>query len=405
MPEPQPARHIHLDAVGGVAGDMFVAALLDAFPSLAEQVLAEIDGTLPTGLPRPRLEIGASHGLRVQRLVCEPYGLSTGPVPTGAYPELRRILAQAGLAPATKGHALAILQVLAEAEARVHGLPIEAVHFHELADWDSLLDVVAAGSIAGRLEGASWSVSDLPLGSGTVSTQHGHLPVPAPATLAILEGFAWRDDGIGGERVTPTGAAILRHLLPDGGPRRRPTGRLAAIGAGAGTRELPGLPNLLRVLELDLEPAPARSEDVAVLEFEVDDMSGEEIGVGLDLLRVAPGVLDASVSLRVGKKGRPMHGFRVLARPETVEAVERLCFAETSTLGVRRRLEQRTVLPRRMEEVMLDGAPALHVKLAARPDGELTAKAECDDIATLPGLAARRHRRATAERKALEEER
>jgi uncharacterized protein len=121
---------------------------------------------------------------------------------------------------------------------------------------------------------------------------------------------------------------------------------------------------------LVLEPAPAGSDDVAVLEFEVDDMSGEEIGVGLDLLRAAPGVLDASVDLRLGKKGRPMQGFRLLARPETVEAVERLCFAETSTLGVRRRLEQRTVLPRRAEGVTLDGTAGPRVKLAARPDGE-----------------------------------
>jgi hypothetical protein len=238
MAEPLPARHVHLDAVGGIAGDMFVAALLDAFPALAEQVLAEIDRVLPAGLSRPRLEIGASQGLRVRRLVSEPYPAGAGPVPTGAYPELRRVLAQAELAPATTRHGLAILHVLAEAEARVHGVPIEAVHFHELADWDAVLDVVAAGSIAGRLEDATWSVSDLPLGSDTVPTQHGRLPVPAPATLAILEGFAWRDDGIGGERVTPTGAAILRHLLPGGGPSRRAAGLaepLARARARAGS--------------------------------------------------------------------------------------------------------------------------------------------------------------------------
>jgi uncharacterized protein (TIGR00299 family) protein len=391
------ARHIHLDAVGGIAGDMFVAAMLDALPELAASVLAELDRVLPAGLPRPRLEVGTSGGLKVRRLLAEPG--QGAPVPTGAYPDLARLIAAADLAPATVRHALAILRVIAAAEAEVHGVPIEAVHFHELADWDSVLDVVAAGSIAGRLEGATWSVSDLPLGGGTVMTQHGRLPVPAPATLAILAGFAWRDDGIGGERVTPTGAAILRHLVPGGAPARHTAGRLAASGAGAGTRELPGLPNLLRVLVF--MPTSAESEVVAVLELEVDDMTGEEIGVSLDVLRAIPGVLDASVGLRLGKKGRPLHDVRILALPEAADAAERACFAETTTLGVRRRLEQRAVLPRRMEQVMLDDA-TLRVKLAERPEGGATAKAESDDVAGLGGLAARRRRRAEAERRALE---
>ena len=115
---------------------------------------------------------------------------------------------------ATREHALALLALLGEAEAHVHGIPVDDVHFHELADWDSLLDLVAAGCIAARLEGARWTASALPLGGGTVRTAHGLLPVPAPATSYLLTGYPWRDDGIGGERVTPTGAAILRHLVP-----------------------------------------------------------------------------------------------------------------------------------------------------------------------------------------------
>ncbi|MEK0085828.1 LarC family nickel insertion protein [Benzoatithermus flavus] len=395
MAEPVP-RHIHLDAVGGIAGDMFVAAMLDALPELTAPVMAELDRILPVALPRPRLETGTSGGIRVRRLRWEKD--QGAAVPTGAWPDLARLIGAVGLAPATVRHALAILEVIAAAEAEVHGVPLEEVHFHELADWDSVLDVVAAGSIVGRLEGAVWSVSDLPLGSGTVATRHGRLPVPAPATLAILEGFAWRDDGIGGERVTPTGAAILRHLVPGGSPMRRPTGRLVATGLGAGTRELPGLPNLLRALVL--APAGAGSDVVAVLEFEVDDMTGEEIGMALDGLRAVGGVLDASVGSRFGKKGRPLHGFRVLVRPEAVDAALAACFAETTTLGVRRRLEVRAVLARRTADVALEDA-TLRVKLADRPDGSTTAKAESDDAGGLPGLAARRRRRAEAERRAL----
>lgn len=387
------ARHIHLDAVGGIAGDMFVAAMVAALPELEAPVMAAIDSALPPGLPRPRLEAGESGGMRALRLRWQ--GEIGAPVASGAYPELCRLIEGAGLGAATTRHALAILGVLARAEAAAHGVPVEAVHFHELADWDSVLDVVAAGCIAGRLEGATWSVSGLPLGSGTVVTQHGRLPVPAPATLAILEGFAWRDDGIGGERVTPTGAAILRHLLPDGG-QPVPPGQLLGSGVGAGTRELPGLPNVLRALVL--ATGDAGSDVVAVLAFEVDDMTGEEIGLALERLAAVPGVLDVSVGQRLGKKGRPLHGFRVLARPEAAAAAEAACFAETTTLGVRRRLEGRAVLRRRMAE-----AGAVRVKLAERPGGELTAKAESDDVAGLGGLAARRRRRVEAEGRALRE--
>ena len=147
----------------------------------------------------------------------------------------------------TREHALSLLALLADAEAQVHGIPVDEVHFHELADWDSLLDVVAAGCIAGWLAGARWTATSLPLGGGTVRTAHGVLPVPAPATSRLLTGYPWHDDGIAGERVTPTGAAILRHLVPAAAcAARRDAGRLLFAGCGAGTRTLPGVPNILR---------------------------------------------------------------------------------------------------------------------------------------------------------------
>jgi len=163
------------------------------------------------------------------------------------------------------------------------------VQFHEIADWDSLMDVVAAGSLAAALEKATFSVSELPRGSGLVRTRHGLLPVPAPATAALLVGFRWRDDGIGGERVTPTGAAVLRHLVGLQFAERRPApGRLAAIGTGAGTRDLPGMPNVLRVLVLEANEI-VEAVAVAILSFDIDDMTGEEIGVATTRLRPLPG--------------------------------------------------------------------------------------------------------------------
>ncbi len=229
------------------------------------------------------------------------------------------------------------------------------MHFHEIADWDSLLDVVAAGSIATALSGARWTVSPLPRGGGMVNTRHGLLPVPAPATISLLIGFMWRTDGVDGERVTPTGAAILRHLIGPGGSGDALSGRLTSVGIGAGTRTLPGIPNVLRALVFDDAPALAPREQVAIVTFEIDDMTGEEVAVAADRLRAVEGVLDLTISQVQGKKGRGMQSFRLLVRPDrTSEVVER-CFLETSTIGLRIREEQRACLPRHLATIESNG--------------------------------------------------
>ena len=152
------------------------------------------------------------------------------------------------------------------------------------------------------------------------------------------------------------------------------------MGAGAGMREIEGLPNVLRALVLDRESArDASLREVAVLSFDVDDMTGEEIAVSADRLRAAPGVLDLTIGMRLGKKGRPVHDFRLLARIEAVEAVAARCLTETSTLGLRWRVESREVLPR-SEGVTPTPAGDVRVKRAVRPDGEISAKAEDDDV-------------------------
>lgn len=423
-------RRIHLDAVGGVAGDMFVAALLDAFPDLRERVMHDAHAVLPEGVGAPVLSEGESGAVRALR-----FGLAAGdgtasaahgpshshahvhshghghhqhhgdinvaadvekpaknmPSHAGTYPDMRARIANASLHPGTAAHAGAILAIIARAEAAIHRVAIEDVHFHEIADWDSLLDVVAAGSLAAALDGAEWTVSPLPLGGGLVKTQHGLLPVPAPATAAILEGFDWRDDGVAGERVTPTGAAILRHLARPGRPAG---GRLAASGTGTGTRTLPGLPNVLRALVFEAAPADAYDSDtVAAIAFEVDDMTGEEIGTAAERLRAVPGVLDVSLGQLFGKKGRPATSFRLLARPESTDAVARACFEQTSTIGLRLTEEHRLTLARAAGE-----AAGVPVKRVARPGGA-TVKAESDAL-TGATLAERRAAKRRAERAA-----
>ena len=227
--------HIHLDAVGGIAGDMFVAALLDAFPDLRPRVLADARAVLPAGCEGQVRETrsGILRGLGFG-LVGEPSDHCRG---AGGFLDMVGRIRSAALGDGSAEQAVAILTLIAEVEAAIHQVPIEDVHFHEIADWDSLLDVVAAGSIAAALPGARWTVSPLPRGGGLVKTQHGLLPVPAPATAALLTGFAWRDDGVEGERVTPTGAAILRHLVgPNGAVHPQRAGWFRSVRARAQER-------------------------------------------------------------------------------------------------------------------------------------------------------------------------
>jgi hypothetical protein len=421
---PVGALAIQLDPVGGIAGDMFVAAMVDALPWLRAPVEAALAAIKPASAPPAAFRETANGGLRALS-----FGLASSPAADAAthvhgnadahrihgsgdaephrrhahgstYAAIRDELAHAPLDAAVRRHALALLDLLADAEARVHGIARESVHFHELADWDSRMDVVAAGAIAAALEVAQWTASAPPRGGGTIRTAHGVLPVPGPATARLLEGYPWRDDGIGGERVTPTGAAILRHLVPaDACDAASASGRLLAQGFGAGTRTLPGVPNVLRVLVFERSEV-VDDERVALVEFDVDDMTGEELALAADRLRAVEGAIDVSVGTRAGKKGRIVADFRVLARVGAANAVADACFAETSTLGLRLREERRRVLSRR--EIDVDaGGTSLRVKVATRPDGTTTAKAAHDDVAATPGLAARRRARAGAEERAI----
>ena len=395
MTGPARAVHIHLDPVGGVAGDMFLAAVIDARPDLAEGALAAM---ADAGLPaqgRPSFTEGTGHGLRGRRFTLAHLPPRRDP----RYMAIRAALEASALDPAVKARALDIYRLLAEAEANVHRTPIEQVHFHELAAWDTLADVTGAAYVIEQLSPAGWSLSPLPLGAGRVKTAHGTLPVPAPATARLLEGFEVHDDGLPGERVTPTGAAVLRHLAPG---KRMPSAphRLRGQGFGFGTRKLPGTPNCLRLLVLEpdageLAPSP-QQQDIAVIAFEVDDQTPEDLAIGLDNLRAADGVLDVMQAPMFGKSNRMTTHVQVLCRPDAVEQVTTACFSETTTLGLRVQRVTRAVLEREQRP----GKP--DVKVATRPGGLRTAKAEAAGLTDVPGgHAARRAVARTAERKAL----
>ena len=390
-------RHVHLDPLGGLAGDMFLAALLDAHPELAEETFAAMRAA---GLPdswRTQLVRHDDGVLTGHRVVIEAPAVEPGQPPSH-FADIRAGLEAAPLPAAVRERAIAIFTELAQAEGAVHGVPVEEVHFHELADWDSVADIVGAASVIAALAPVSWSAGALPIGGGRVMTRHGPLPVPAPATARLLKGFAMHDDGIAGERVTPTGAAILRHLRPE---QRLPPGawRLCATGNGFGTRRLPGISNVLRAVTYHDDEGWRQDERVAVLAFEVDDQSPEELAVGLEALRAAEGVLDVVQLPAFGKKGRLAAQVQVLARPERLDAVIERCFVETTTIGLRWRIEARAVLAR---EVVTVAAPdgEVGVKVVRRPGGLRSAKAEIDQVSG-DNHTARTRRRRAAEARAL----
>ena len=397
--------HLHLDAVGGVAGDMFIAALCAAFPERRPDLLLALQHAgLPPDVHCRLFEHrdDALTGLRFD--VHDPHAEAHRHAHAHglhhahderAFADIRARLLASGLEPETKQRAVAIFTLLAEVEGEIHGVPTERVSFHELGGYDSIADIVGAAALIAAFPGARWSVSALPLGRGRVKTAHGALPVPSPAAARLLQGFAFIDDGLDGERVTPTGAAILKHLGAHQ-PLPRSVERLARSGHGFGTRTFPGLSNVLRVLAFEQQLAPVDDERVAVIVFEVDDQPAEDLAIALDHLRAHPGVLDVLQIPAFGKKGRMTVQVQILAAPQAAEAVFEACFSETTTLGLRWQMVERRVLARRQATVHLPER-SVRVKLAQRPD-VLTAKAESDDLLSVSGgRSARERTRRSAE--------
>ena len=419
--------HIHIDPLGGMAGDMFVAALLHAFPEHGPGVLASVQAAsrrAPVACRTLRHNDGVLDGLRFE--VDAPVaGGTSNRAHSHAnadlahrhsqahshaamdvhrpWADIRRDLRDADLDDAVRDGALAIFTRLAEAEARVHGIAVDLVAFHEVGAWDSIADIVAAAHLVAAIGATSWHVGPLPLGAGRVMTAHGPLPLPAPATTLLLHGFATLDDGIPGERVTPTGAAILSHLCETSPPAPR-TRKLGRTGIGFGTKVLPGLSNCVRVICYDDMEATAVAghRELGVIEFEVDDQSAEDLAMGLDSLRAHLDVFDVVQMPVFGKKGRMMTHVRALARASALDAAIEACFRETTTIGLRHHVVAGAALSRAASTVEVNGRP-VRVKIVERPGGR-TAKAEADDALPHDGHAARAALRREAERRALRQD-
>jgi hypothetical protein len=371
-----------LDPFSGIAGDMTLGALvgvgLDAGWLRA----------LPARLGLPDVRVDVREVIRGE-LVCWKVEFEIPPQPHGRHiTQIREMVAGTDAPEEVKRKADEAFWAIASAEGEIHGMPAEKVHLHEVGAVDAILDVV--GSIWGLAELGVEEVrcGALRTGDGTVRAAHGLLPVPAPATLKLLEGHVIRPGPDGaGELVTPTGAALVRVL--SAGPPPAEYVPLAS-GYGAGTKDFPGRANALRIIIADHAPAQAAGdrEQLALLACDVDDMSPEYLAAFTDRAR-AEGALDVVLLGTTMKKGR--HGTRIeiLVRPEDAARFERLLLQETSSIGVRRSNVDRVALARRERTVTVLGHD-VRIKEVTLPDGDSRAKPELDDVQAVALATGRR---------------
>jgi pyridinium-3,5-bisthiocarboxylic acid mononucleotide nickel chelatase len=372
----------YLDCFSGISGDMFVGALLDA--GLELRALQEaLDGLRLTGVrveARPEGRNGI-HGTRFLVTVEEDVQ------PERHFGDIQHILEQGRLADRVLERSLAVFQALAEAEGRIHNRPVDQVHFHEVGAADSIVDIVGAVFGVEALGIERLVCSPLPLGSGFVKSRHGTIPVPAPATLTVLEGVPVKDAGVEAEMVTPTGAALARVLSDAFGPM--PPLKVEGVGYGVGSRDLPDRPNLLRLV-LGQEAGAVHTDTVGLLEANLDDCPPEWTGFLVERL-FEVGALDVWLVPVHMKKNRPGVLVQALARPEDRDRLGDVILRESTTLGVRFQVMERRILEREVAEVDSPWGP-LRVKRVRGVDGAWRQVPEyeaCRRVAKEHGVALR----------------
>ncbi len=374
---------IHLNPVGGVAGDMFIASLLNAFPELENDMLSMLKKAGTPAEMSIEVRPYQNHSIGGAKFSVKEIGLDKDRNKTpGNFIDILKFIESTPIDKKVKLIAKEIFSFVAEAESAVHRIEIDSISFHELGEWDSIIDILGASFLINQLN-AVWSFDPLPLGSGLVSTQHGKLPVPAPATSFLLKGFQVFDDGVAGERVTPTGAAILKYLKNFCiVPKRE--GTLYKSGVGFGNQKFSELPNILRVLIFTTENVSNKNiEKIAKLEFEVDDQSPEHLSIAVGRLREISGVLDLIQSSVSGKKGRMTTSIQIVSEIDKIDLVINKCFLETTTIGIRYQIMERVILERTIEKVDYNGNE-FRVKIVNR-QGFISGKVEADDLLRLPG--------------------
>lgn len=330
----------YFDAFSGISGDMTVGALLDAGADW--EALKDALNSLDLGASF-RLEKTKRRGMAASKFHVD----AVDDKKHRHLPHIEKIIGAGSLSERSKRNALSVFQNLGEAEARSHAVPIEKVHFHEVGAVDSICDIVGACVALDLLGVEEVYCSQINVGSGTVNTEHGVLPVPAPATAELLKGRPVYSAGPEAELTTPTGAALATTLAKEFGPL--PAVRLIAQGFGAGDKDFPARANVLRVL-LGERTRAAETTSVKVLEANIDDSTPQILGYAMERLLEA-GALDVTLAPIYMKKNRPASQISVICGQNLTERLSQILFAETSTLGVRIFDAERRVLARNVQEV------------------------------------------------------
>jgi uncharacterized protein (TIGR00299 family) protein len=422
-------RIAYLDCFAGVSGDMFLGALLDAGVPLAvlEQATAALGlgatlrvervdrsgisstkvhvmegAVLAEGGPhrddtvlqqKPRMEIPLTAQAKTQHLHkaghVHPHDDHTHDNHSHAHHDgdsphvhgrslsvIRELIQAASLAEPVKEMAIRTFELLGHSEARIHNVPVEEIHFHEVGAVDAIVDIVAASAGIHHLQICAWFCSPLNLGGGMVVCAHGNFPVPAPATADLLRGVPTYSAHIQKELVTPTGAALIRALAPTFGPQ--PAMVVEQVGYGAGTRNPEGFPNVLRLsIGKAGDEAGRGGELVTVLETALDDLSPQVLAHVAETA-LAMGALDVMLTPVVMKKGRPGTLLTVLCHESERAALEQLILRETSTLGIRIRQDRRLTLERRHATVSTAYGD-IRIKIGSRDGDDLNLAPEFED--------------------------
>ena len=353
------------DCSAGAAGDMLLASLIDAGADRAA-----VEAAVRQVVPEVSLEItevrrGALRGSKLTvRAPAEDH-------PHRPWSQIRSAIAQANLPPSVREGAHAVYSRLAAAEASIHGIDVETVELHEVGAADSVADIVGTVVALDLLGVDQITATPLPMASGTAHTAHGQIPLPAPATLAVLHGWPVVSCIIPGEWVTPTGAALLSTLASPGDV---PAMVIGKVGHGAGTLDPSHRPNIVRALL----GQPAQAANVVSIACNLDDMTSENLALAHAQVLEA-GALDAWITPTLMKKGRPGFVFTVLAQPDNADHLSTWLLRNTTTLGIRRITAQREVL-QRWTESRETAYGTIRTKMAGR-DGEVwKEKPEHDDV-------------------------
>lgn len=376
-------RIVYFDCFAGVSGDMIVGALLDLGVDFAA-LKRELSSLAVT-----------SYGINIRRVVRGGIAAIKFDVeidlrdqPARSLGDIRSIIIESSLSEITKQRSLAVFERLADAEAKVHGTTRDEIHFHEVGAVDSIVDIVGAMIGFEMLGADGFYCSALRVGGGVIDSEHGRLPVPAPATAELLKGVPIYAGDLEGEFVTPTGAAIVSTLCEVFG--HLPEMKINGVGYGAGSRDPKNLPNVLRLMrgemnddahDIESSVVSRRDESVTVIETNIDDMNPQVYGFVMERA-FAMGALDVFMIPAQMKKDRPGVLLTVLCKPEMTEALIEMLLAETTTLGVRYYQAHRRVLERTIETVETEYG---RVRIKVARDGERTLhfQPEYEDCARL----------------------